>query len=92
MPQFSKFTIELPKEIAKQYEKSSRHMSALLKGARARQQGQPRESCPYDFNKAAGYYFAWSHGWIGMDNGTIVIKDDEPEKPKEEVNEDGTGN
>jgi len=80
VPEFTKFTIELPKWLEERYGKSSSHMTALLKGARARQSGQPRKSCPYDFNKAAGFFFAWSHGWMGMDKGDIVIKDI-PKKP-----------
>jgi ribosome modulation factor len=75
MSEFSRFTVEMPEELKKRYEKSSSHMTALLAGARARQKGQSRESCPYDFNRAAGFFFAWSHGWIGMDNGDIVIKE-----------------
>ncbi|OGO00741.1 MAG: hypothetical protein A2Y59_00570 [Chloroflexi bacterium RBG_13_52_14] len=77
-----KFTIQIPDELMKRYGKSSSHMSALLKGARARQQGLTREACPYSFNKAASFYFAWSHGWIGVDSGTITFKEAEVKNGK----------
>jgi len=66
----------MPKELLERYEKSPNHMSALLKGARARQEGRSMKSCPYDANKAAGFFFAWNHGWIGVNDGSIVIKDE----------------
>ena len=75
MAQPSKFTMKIPDDLMKRYGKSSSHMGALLKGARARQEGKTLKDCPYDFNKAAGFFFAWSHGWIGVDTGTITFSE-----------------
>lgn len=80
MPQSYKLKMKLPDELMESYGKSPSHMAALLKGARARQRGESRDSCPYVPDRAPGFYFAWSKGWIGMDKGTITLEDEKTQK------------